>query len=255
MCWSLTDATSCYGADVLAAIDQAIDDGVDLISVSAGGSSTTNSQEIFTDEVSIGAFHAIARNILLVASAGNDGPTPGSVVNVAPWVFTVAASTLDRDFSSSITIDNKTITGASLFVNLPPNKSFTVVTSTDAKFANATNQDAQFYRAGTFDPSKVKGKIVACVREGKIKSVAEGQEALSAGAKGVILRNQPQINGRTLLSEPHVLSTVSYCAKHQTTRQHNVDLIPTDIKSGTKIRLSKAKTVNGKRPAPVMASY
>ncbi|KAL5058715.1 hypothetical protein RYX36_030319 [Vicia faba] len=255
VCWSLTDATSCFGADVLAAIDQAINDGVDLISVSAGESTSTNSEEIFTDVVSIGAFHALARNILLVASGGNDGPTPGSVVNVAPWVFTVAASTLDRDFSSSITIGNKTITGASLFVDLPPNKSFTVVTSTDAKLPNATDRDAQFCKAGTLDPSKVKGKIVACVREGKINSVAEGQEALSAGAAGVILRNQPLVNGRTLLSEPHVLSTVSYYSKHQITRQHSEDLIPSDIKSGTKIRLSKAKTKYGTKPAPVMASY
>jgi subtilisin family serine protease len=115
VCWSLTDAESCFGADVLAAIDQAISDGVDLISVSAGGETSTSSEAIFTDEVSIGAFHALARNILLVASAGNDGPTPGSVVNVAPWVFTVAASTLDRDFSSNITIGNKTITVSSLF--------------------------------------------------------------------------------------------------------------------------------------------
>jgi len=49
---------------------------------------------------------------------------------------------------------------------------------------------------------------VACAREGKIKSVAEGQEALSAGAKGMFLENQPKVNGKTLLSEPHVLSTV-----------------------------------------------
>jgi hypothetical protein len=109
VCWSLTDPDSCYGADVLAAIEQAINDGVDLISVSISGSVSTNSKEIFNDPVSIGAFHALARNILLVASAGNDGPTPGSVVNVAPWVFTVAASTIDRDFSSTITVGNETI--------------------------------------------------------------------------------------------------------------------------------------------------
>ena len=67
---------------------------------------------------------------------------------------------------------------------------------------------------------------MACVREGKIKSVAEGQEALSAGAKGVILRNQPEINGKTLLSEPHVLSTISYHADHSRTRGHSLDIIP-----------------------------
>lgn len=106
VCWSLTDVADCFGADVLAAIDQAISDGVDIISLSAAGQYLVNPEDIFTDEVSIGAFHALSRNILLVASAGNDGPTPGSVVNVAPWVFTIAASTLDRDFSSTITFGN-----------------------------------------------------------------------------------------------------------------------------------------------------
>ncbi|KAK2441007.1 subtilisin protease [Trifolium repens] len=257
VCWSQTDVDNCLGADVLAAIDQAIDDGVDLISVSAGVQTSTNPQQIFKDPVSIGAFHALSRNILLVASAGNDGPTPGSVANVAPWVFTVAASTLDRDFSSNITVGNKTMTGASLFVNLPPNQSFTAVISTDAKFANATNRDAQFCRPGTLDPSKVNGKIVLCVREGKIKSVSEGQEALSAGAKGVIMKNQPQISGNTLLSEPHVLSTINinYHPPKNDATGHSIDIIPTDIKSGTKIRISQAKTFFGRKPAPVMASY
>ncbi|GAU44644.1 hypothetical protein TSUD_180710 [Trifolium subterraneum] len=251
VCWSLTDPDSCYGADVLAAIEQAINDGVDLISVSISGSISANSKEIFEDPVSIGAFHALARNILLVASAGNDGPTPGSVVNVAPWVFTVAASTLDRDFSSTITIGNQTVRGASLFVNLPPNQSFTVVTSTDGKFANATNRDARFCRPRTLDPAKVKGKIVACIREGKIKSVSEGQEALSAGAKGMILENQAKISGRTLLSEPHVLSTVARIEQKRETTKH----ASTTAKSGTKIRLSQAIVLYGRKPAPVMASY
>lgn len=52
-----------FGVDVLAAIDQAITDYVNLIYVSAGGSTSTNSEEIFTDEISICAFHALARNI------------------------------------------------------------------------------------------------------------------------------------------------------------------------------------------------
>lgn len=66
-------------------IDQEINDSVDLIYVSTGGSTSINSEEIFIDEVSIDAFHALTRNILLVASVGNDGPTPGSAVNVATF--------------------------------------------------------------------------------------------------------------------------------------------------------------------------
>ncbi|KAH1199947.1 Subtilisin-like protease [Glycine max] len=108
----ILQVASCYGADVLAAIDQAIDDGVDVINVSFGVSYVVTAEGIFTDEISIGAFHAISKNILLVASAGNDGPTPGTVANVAPCVFTIAASTLDRDFSSNLTINNQLIEDA-----------------------------------------------------------------------------------------------------------------------------------------------
>ena len=73
----------------------------------------------------------------------------------------------------------------------------------------------------------MNGKIVACTREGKIKSVAEGQEALSAGAKGVIMENQPKINGRTLLSEPHVLSTVGTHGDHSGTRSNSLGIFAT----------------------------
>ncbi|KAH1156073.1 hypothetical protein AAZX31_18G230200 [Glycine max] len=261
VCWSLTDSGNCYGADVLAAIDQAIDDGVDIINLSAGGGYVVSPEGgKFTDEVSIGALHAIARNILLVASAGNDGPTPGTVLNVAPWVFTIAASTLDRDFSSNLTINNRQqITGASLFVTLPPNQTFSLILATDAKLANATCGDAAFCKPGTLDPEKVKGKIVRCSRDGKITSVAEGQEALSNGAVAMLLGNQNQ-NGRTLLAEPHVLSTVTDSEGIQITtppRSQNPtgdeDDIP--IETGATIRMSPARTLFGIKPAPVMASF
>ena len=120
VCWSTTDESSCHGADVLSAIDHAISDGVDVISVSAGGTTELSPGEIFTDEVSIGAFHALGKKIVVVASAGNEGPTPGSVVNVAPWVFTVAASTIDRDFSSTLTLGNNqqvTVSPSSFFTS------------------------------------------------------------------------------------------------------------------------------------------
>ncbi|XP_004492919.1 subtilisin-like protease Glyma18g48580 [Cicer arietinum] len=268
VCWSLTDVADCFGADVLAAIDQAISDGVDIISLSAAGQYLVRPEDIFTDEVSIGAFHALSRNILLVASAGNDGPTLGSVVNVAPWVFTIAASTLDRDFSSTVTFgNNQQITGASLFVNLPPNQAFSLILSTDAKFANASIRDALLCRPGTLDPSKVKGKIVSCLREGNIKSVAEGQEASSAGAKGLLLGNRrPQ--GRTTLSEPHVLSCVSKPWKEpnkttpaapERSGSHapisDITSMDSKITSGTTIRFSRPKTFYGRKPAPLMASF
>ncbi|TKY65279.1 serine-type endopeptidase [Spatholobus suberectus] len=116
--------------------------------------------------------------------------------------------------------------------------------------------NSRLCKAGTLDPRKVNGKIVSCLREGKIKSVAEGQEALSAGATGMILGNQKQ-NGNTLLAEPHVLSTVNYPQSHKRTTPGRFDITATDptINSNTTIRMSTARTLLGRKPAPVMASF
>ncbi|KAK7394579.1 hypothetical protein VNO78_15111 [Psophocarpus tetragonolobus] len=56
----------------------------------------------------------------------------------------------------------------------------------------------QLCRAGTLDPRKVNGKIVSCTPEGKIKSVAEGQEALSA----VCWADDPISLGATIRMSP-----------------------------------------------------
>ena len=99
----------CRGSSILAAFDDAIADGVDVLSLSLGTPSFLN-PDIINDPIAIGAFHAVQHGITVVCSAGNDGPTPGSVVNAAPWILTVAASTIDRDFESDVVLgDNKVI--------------------------------------------------------------------------------------------------------------------------------------------------
>lgn len=106
VCWSKTDTGGCHEADILQAFDHAIYDGVDVISTSVGASNPYI-EALFTDGISIGSFHAVARNVVVVCSAGNDGPAPRTVTNVAPWSFTVAASTIDREFLSYISIRNR----------------------------------------------------------------------------------------------------------------------------------------------------
>ncbi|KAF3776844.1 CO(2)-response secreted protease [Nymphaea thermarum] len=41
-----------------------------------------------------------------IGISGNDGPFPFSVVNSAPWIFTIGASTIDRDFQSTVVLRN-----------------------------------------------------------------------------------------------------------------------------------------------------
>lgn len=93
-------------ADVLQAFDEAIKDGVDVLSLSFGNQIPLYSEVDVHDVVSIGTFHAVARGIHVVSAAGNEGPTQQTVTNVAPWILTVAASSIDRSFPTPITLGN-----------------------------------------------------------------------------------------------------------------------------------------------------
>ncbi|KAL3518528.1 hypothetical protein ACH5RR_021117 [Cinchona calisaya] len=81
-------------ADVLSAFDDAISDGVDVLSLSFGPNAPQAGY--FQDSMSIGTFHAFQKGIVVSASAGNDG-FPGTAINVAPCILTVAASTINRE--------------------------------------------------------------------------------------------------------------------------------------------------------------
>ena len=99
VCWS----SGCSLADTLAAFDDAIADGVDIISVSLG---LGQSLRYFEDPIAIGSFHAMRKGILTSSSAGNSGPNPYSLENYAPWILTVAASTIDRKFVAQVVLGN-----------------------------------------------------------------------------------------------------------------------------------------------------
>lgn len=99
VCWS----DGCATADILAAFDDAIADGVDIISVSLGSDFPF---EYFEDPIAIGSFHAMKYGILTSNSAGNSGPDPYSVSNIAPWTLTVAASSIDRKFVAQAVLGN-----------------------------------------------------------------------------------------------------------------------------------------------------
>ncbi|KAJ0971157.1 hypothetical protein J5N97_019116 [Dioscorea zingiberensis] len=92
-CWGAGGA--CIEAAVLKAIDDAIHDGVDVLSLSISGEGYPE-----------GSLNAVAKGITLVFAGGNNGPATQTVDNALPWVITVAASTLDRSFPTAITLGN-----------------------------------------------------------------------------------------------------------------------------------------------------
>lgn len=107
----------CSEADILSALDDAISDGVDILSISIGPDPPQPSY--FENAISIGAFHAFQRGILVSASAGNSA-FPGTATNVAPWILAVAASSVDREFHSIVYLGNSKVLKVNLVYSTPP---------------------------------------------------------------------------------------------------------------------------------------
>merc|ERR1712226_808845 len=127
VCWN----GSCSDIDLMAGLDDAINDGVDLISISIGGDSTS----YFNSPIAIGAFHAMKRGILTTCSAGNNGPYLYSVQNTAPWILTVGASGMDRQFRTLVKVGNGIKTAGFSINTFSPNKRMYPLT-TAVKAAN-----------------------------------------------------------------------------------------------------------------------
>ncbi|XP_042428681.1 subtilisin-like protease SBT4.3 [Zingiber officinale] len=108
VCWWF----GCTDQDILAAFDDAISDGVDIISLSVAYAIAA---DYFQDSIAIGAFHAMANGILTSTAAGNAGPYRGTVSNVALWTLVAAASSIDRHIIDKVVTGNHVSTlGASV---------------------------------------------------------------------------------------------------------------------------------------------
>ncbi|CAL0314756.1 unnamed protein product [Lupinus luteus] len=146
----------CDSAAILSAFDDAIADGVNIISVSLGGSSQLPFDQ---DSIAIGSFHAIERGILTVNSAGNRGPVPRSTSSVAPWILSVAASTIDRRFIDKVVLGNgKTLIGVS--VNSFTSNGTQILIAKKNNGPECSKQDA--HACNCLDSSLVEGKIILC---------------------------------------------------------------------------------------------
>uniref|UniRef100_A0A0D9YEG1 Subtilisin-like protease n=1 Tax=Oryza glumipatula TaxID=40148 RepID=A0A0D9YEG1_9ORYZ len=253
VCWPIPGPNpnienTCFEADMLAAIDDAVGDGVDVMSVSIG--STGKPLPFAEDGIAVGALHAAMRGVVLVCSGGNSGPKPATVSNLAPWMLTVAASSIDRAFISPIKLGNgMVIMGQTVTpYQLPGNKPYPLVYAADAVVpgtpANVSNQCLPKSLA----PEKVRGKIVVCLRGTGLR-VEKGLEVKQAGGAAIILGNPPAFGGEVPV-DAHVLpgTAVSSVDVNAIIRYINSSSSPTAV-------LDPSRTVVDVKPSPVMAQF
>lgn len=181
-CWD----SGCYDVDLLAAFDDAIRDGVHILSLSLGPDAPQG--DYFNDAISIGSFHAATHGILVVASVGNEG-NQGSATNLAPWMITVAASSTDRDFSSDIVLgDGTNFTGESLSL-FGMNSSARIISASEAFAGYFTPYQSSYCLESSLNRTKARGKVLVCRHaESSMESKLEKSVVVKeAGGVGMIL--------------------------------------------------------------------
>jgi subtilase family protein/fibronectin type III domain protein/PA domain-containing protein len=190
----------CYTSDTVAAVQQAILDGVNVINFSVSGGSSP-----FSDPGELAFLDAYDAGITVATSAGNSGPGAGTTDHRSPWVITVAASTQERAFQSTLTL--RAGSASATFVG----STLTAGISTPAPVVRAQDIPGYEQYCGTPLPAgSATGKIVACARGGTLNGVdigrvEKGFNVKQGGALGMILYN-PSLSDTE--SDTHFLPTI-----------------------------------------------
>ncbi|EAY87749.1 hypothetical protein OsI_09164 [Oryza sativa Indica Group] len=198
VCWRDDGNASCATSDILAGMNEAIADGVDVISLSLGGLKP----QLYNEPTSLGAFNAIRRGIVVSTSAGNDGPGTYTANNLAPWVITVGASSIDRRFPAHVVLGHNrgTYIGTSLYFGQNTAGSFLpLVYGGDAGSA--------LCEYGMLSSNMVTGKIVLCYgTKNTTNPIVQEAAVQQAGGVGAIISIAPEY-GDFLQSSADILPT------------------------------------------------
>ncbi|MFG1866696.1 S8 family serine peptidase [Micromonospora arborensis] len=155
-----------FDADIIAGIDAAVADGVQVLNFSIG--SDLGDWEANTP-IGIAFLNATLAGVFVAASAGNTGIVSGAISNAAPWVTTVGAAVTNLDEATVKLGDGTKLVGGSLDA-LPGGDSRPMVFGEQA---GSPDLGAVYCEPGSLDPAKIKGKVVACALSNMFNSAAE----------------------------------------------------------------------------------
>lgn len=209
--------SDCEGQWLLAAINQAVTDGVDVINYSIGG----NAFNPWLISDSLAMRDAYNAGIVAVVAAGNDGPGAGTITTpgTAPWVLTVAAATHTRAIVNDLALSGGVgplpgggvLRGAGNTGGTSITGNFDLIVPNDFPLCG-TGTDLDFPPTGASKPASwvpprfTPTQMVLCER-GVQARVAKSNNVREAGGGAMVLLNQPE-NGANVNSDPHSRPTV-----------------------------------------------
>ncbi|CAI5489836.1 unnamed protein product [Closterium sp. Naga37s-1] len=194
--WTLKDGGAVSAeADIVAAIEAAVADGVDVLTMSLGG------QASLFDVDQLAFLHAAQAGVFVSVPAGNSGAAiekqyfTCTLDHPAPWYTTVAASSHGRNYRTAVTIGGSTFVGRSLVGGKGAALRAGIILGSGANRPGASRNAANFCERGSLDPAKVRGKIVVCTRPStqgshSARTFNISRAAKAAGAVGVVIANQ-----------------------------------------------------------------
>ncbi|XP_048336611.2 subtilisin-like protease SBT2.6 [Ziziphus jujuba] len=183
-------------ADVVAAIDQAVYDGVDILSLSVGPNSPpATTKTTYLNPFDATLLSAVKAGIFVAQAAGNGGPFQKTLVSYSPWIASVAAAVDDRRYKNHLTLGNgKILPGLGLSPSTHGNRSYTMVAANDVLLDSSVMKysPSDCQKPEVLNKNLVEGNILLCgysfnfvVGTASIKKVSE--TAKSLGAIGFVL--------------------------------------------------------------------
>ncbi|KAM7530351.1 hypothetical protein LguiB_033761 [Lonicera macranthoides] len=200
-----------FAADVVAAIDQAAQDRVDIISLSITPNRRPPGIATFFNPIDMALLSAVKSGIFVVQAAGNTGPSPKSVSSFSPWIFTVGAAAHDRVYTNSILLGNNImIQGVGLARGTHRDSMYTLVSAVDALNDTVGVKDVnagECQDSSSLSKDIVKGKLLICsysirfvLGMSTIKQALQTAKNLSAA--GVVFYMDPFVLGFQLNPVP-----------------------------------------------------
>ncbi|KAM3231135.1 hypothetical protein ACQJBY_061348 [Aegilops geniculata] len=239
VCWF----NGCFSSDILAGMDDAVRDGVDVLSLSLGGFPIP----LFEDSIAIGSFRATVRGVSVVSAAGNNGPEPSSVANEAPWMLTVGAATLDRRFPAYVRLGNgRVLYGESMYPGKVGLKNGGK--ALELFYAAGGSREAMYCMKGSLSAADVAGKMVVCDR-GITGRADKGQAVKEAGGAAMVLANS-EINRQEDSIDVHVLPATLVGYQEAVELKNYISSTPRPV-----ARIAFGGTRIGRARAPAVALF